>query len=115
MLLSRCPHADIAALVDLDVNHIRLATDGAVLHVLLAGAARKIDGHDDLLAAEIADVAGLLLHDYQSRFLAPYRQEYGAHGLWVRPAGMFLELVVSSLLNIARNADSHEVSPTGRP
>src|SRR5205809_1022386 len=67
MLLSRCPHADIAILVDFDVNQVWPATNGAVLDVLLAGAARKIDGNDDLLAAGITDVTGLVLHNCLGR------------------------------------------------
>src|SRR5262249_48853998 len=62
MLLPLRPHPRVAVLVNLDVNDVRAAADGTILDVLLARPCRKVDGHDDLLAAGIAGVAGLVLH-----------------------------------------------------
>lgn len=38
-------------------------------------------------------VLGLARHSETLEELVVYRQEYGDHGLWVRPASMFLETV----------------------
>ena len=38
-------------------------------------------------------VLGLARHSETIEELVVYRQEYGDHGLWVRPASMFLETV----------------------
>ena len=38
-------------------------------------------------------VLGLARHSETHEELVVYRQEYGEHGLWVRPKGMFLETV----------------------
>src|SRR6516162_10004233 len=62
MLLPLCPPPHVAVLFKLDVDDVRAAADGAILDVLLARPCRKVDGHDDLLAAGIAGVAGLILH-----------------------------------------------------
>lgn len=38
-------------------------------------------------------VLGLARHSETLEELVVYRQEYGDHGLWVRPAAMFLETI----------------------
>jgi hypothetical protein len=38
-------------------------------------------------------VIGVARHSETEEELVVYRQEYGDHGLWVRPEAMFLELV----------------------
>lgn len=38
-------------------------------------------------------VLGVARHSETLEELVVYRQEYGDHGLWVRPAAMFLETV----------------------
>ena len=38
-------------------------------------------------------VIGVALHSETKEELVVYRQEYGDHGLWVRPKQMFLETV----------------------
>ena len=38
-------------------------------------------------------VIGVALHSETQEELVVYRQEYGDHGLWVRPKQMFLETV----------------------
>jgi len=38
-------------------------------------------------------VIGVALHSESQEELVVYRQEYGEHGLWVRPKLMFLETV----------------------
>ena len=38
-------------------------------------------------------VLGVARHSETQEELVVYRQEYGDHGLWVRPAKMFLETV----------------------
>src|SRR5262245_31619203 len=62
ILLPLRPHPHVAVLFNLDVDDVRAATDGAILDVLLARPCRQVNGHDDLLAAGIAGVAGLVLH-----------------------------------------------------
>jgi hypothetical protein len=39
-------------------------------------------------------VLGVALHSETQEELVVYRQEYGDHGLWVRPKQMFLETVM---------------------
>jgi hypothetical protein len=39
-------------------------------------------------------VIGVARHSETHEELVVYRQEYGDHGLWVRPKAMFLETVV---------------------
>jgi len=39
-------------------------------------------------------VLGLARHSETHEELVVYRQEYGDHGLWVRPKAMFMETVV---------------------
>ncbi len=39
-------------------------------------------------------VLGVACHSETLEKLVVYRQEYGDHGLWVRPAAMFVETVV---------------------
>src|SRR5438477_4166158 len=62
MLLPFRPHPHVAVLVNLDVDDVRAAADRAILDVLLARPCRQVDGHDDLLAAGIAGVAGFVFH-----------------------------------------------------
>jgi hypothetical protein len=38
-------------------------------------------------------VLGVALHSETHEQLVAYRQEYGDHGLWVRPKQMFVETV----------------------
>ena len=38
-------------------------------------------------------VIGVARHSETEEELVVYRQEYGEHGLWVRPAAMFVETV----------------------
>jgi hypothetical protein len=56
------PRPHFAALVDLDMNDVRMAADRAVFGIFLAHAGRQIDRHDDFLAAGSADIAGFFLH-----------------------------------------------------
>jgi hypothetical protein len=42
--------------------HIWAAADPAILDVLLRRPRRQVDGQDDLLAARVTDVTGLVLH-----------------------------------------------------
>ena len=62
VLLRLRPHSRLFVLVNLDVNHVCTTADGAILHVLLPGARRPIDGDDDLLATCIAGVARFVNH-----------------------------------------------------
>jgi hypothetical protein len=57
ILFSRSPHSYLAVFIDFDVNHTGVAANWTVLDVLLLTAFRKIDGHDDLFATGIANVA----------------------------------------------------------
>ena len=57
------PGPNLAALIHLDMNEVRMTADRAVLCVFLAHPRRQIDRHDDFLAARIANVAGFFLHD----------------------------------------------------
>lgn len=56
------PYPQIAVGLDLDVDHVRPAADGAVLDVLLHMTGGEVDRHDDLLAALAADVSGFVVH-----------------------------------------------------
>src|SRR5213595_1329342 len=56
------PHPDVTVVINHDVYDVRATADRAILDVLLARPRRQVDGHDDLLAAGVADVAGLVLH-----------------------------------------------------
>jgi hypothetical protein len=47
-------------------------------------------------------VIGVALHSETQEELVVYRQEYGEHGLWVRPKQMFLETVVVGGLEVPR-------------
>ena len=38
-------------------------------------------------------VIGVAYHSETQEELVVYRQEYGEHGLWVRPKAMFIEMV----------------------
>jgi hypothetical protein len=61
-LLSFSPNLSIAAVVDLNMDHIGSTADRAVFDVFLADAGRHIERHDDLFTACIANIAGLILH-----------------------------------------------------
>src|SRR5262249_25075391 len=56
------PHPHVAVLLNLDVDDVRAAADGAILDVLLARPCPQAEGHDDPLAAGIAGVAALVFH-----------------------------------------------------
>ena len=62
VLLPLRPHPHVPVVINLDVNDIRAAADRAILDVFLAGSRCQVDGHDDLLAAGITDVAGFVFH-----------------------------------------------------
>ena len=47
-------------------------------------------------------VLGVALHSETLEELVVYRQEYGEHGLWVRPKRMFLETVELEGLAVPR-------------
>jgi hypothetical protein len=51
----------LAVGVDLDVQAHGVAADGAIFHVVLVGTGGDVYGNDDLFAAGIADIAGLLV------------------------------------------------------
>jgi len=52
----------------------------------------KIDRYRHYKGKEYT-VIGVALHSETLEELVVYRQEYGDHGLWVRPKRMFLETV----------------------
>jgi hypothetical protein len=54
--------------------------------VIRPGRYRHYKGHE-------YTVLGVARHSETLEELVVYRQEYGDHGLWVRPAAMFLETV----------------------
>ena len=56
------PHPSTAVVIDLDMNDVRTAANGAVLDIFLAFAFRRIDGDDDFLAARITDVRSFVSH-----------------------------------------------------
>lgn len=47
-------------------------------------------------------VIGVARHSETEEELVVYRKEYDDHGLWVRPAGMFLETVVVAGRSVPR-------------
>src|SRR5262245_32606211 len=63
-LLPFRPHPHVAVVIHLDVDDVRATADRAILDVLLLRPRRQVDGYDDLLAAGVADVAGLVLHRF---------------------------------------------------
>src|SRR6516165_11986089 len=100
MLLPFSPYPHITVLFNLDVDDVRAAADRAILDVLLARPCRQVDGHDDLLAAGIAGVAGLVLHRSASHplHLVAHAFQHGSqsitlialnlnHAVLDRPAG----------------------------
>jgi len=50
-------------------------------------------------------VIGVARHSETQEELVVYRQEYGDHGLWVRPKKMFLETVEVEGRQVPRNVD----------
>jgi hypothetical protein len=56
------PYADLALVVEFDVDHVGMTADRAVFNVLLAQACRKIERDDDFLATGVADVGSFVLH-----------------------------------------------------
>ena len=54
--------------------------------VIRPGRYRHYKGHE-------YTVLGVARHSETLEELVVYRQEYGDHGLWVRPAAMFLDTV----------------------
>ena len=58
-------------------------------------------------------VLGVARHSETDEELVVYRQEYGEHGLWVRPKEMFLETVVFDGETVPRfRYVGSEVSPS---
>ena len=55
---------------ELDVDHVRVAADRAVLAILLFGAAGAVEGNDDPFPAGGTDVAALV--PGQATFLSPF-------------------------------------------
>jgi hypothetical protein len=55
-------------------------------------------------------VLGVARHSETLEELVVYRQEYGDHGLWVRPAAMFAETVVVDGKPVPRFAFLHTES-----
>jgi hypothetical protein len=53
----------LALVIDFDVDDVGAATDGAVFDIFLGLAGRKVDRYDDFLAAGVANVSGLGLHN----------------------------------------------------
>jgi hypothetical protein len=51
----------LAVGIDVDVQHHRVAADGAVLDVVLVSAPRDIHRHDDFFAARVACVDDFLV------------------------------------------------------
>jgi len=56
-------------------------------------------------------VLGVARHSETLEELVVYRQEYGDHGLWVRPASMFAETVVVDGMKVPRFAPT-SLAPT---
>src|SRR4051794_20676126 len=75
------------------MNDVRATTHRTILDVLLLRSSRQIDRHDDLLAAGITDVAGLVLHSARyplARFKPSSKPSntFGSTGLtrwWSKP------------------------------
>lgn len=73
------PHSHVAVLVHFEMDDVRAAANGAIFDVLLFGAGGKVDRHDDLFAARVAQVGRLIVHGFcdvtplllQQRFLFP--------------------------------------------
>ena len=57
-------------------------------------------------------VLGVARHSETLEELVVYRQEYGDHGLWVRPAAMFAETVTVNGMSVPRFL---YVAPTATP
>ena len=57
------PNADFAIFFDVNADDVGVAADWAVFDVALVAALRKIDWHDDFLAATVANVTGVVLHE----------------------------------------------------
>src|SRR5215831_7727010 len=53
-------------------------------------------------------VLGVALHSETQEELVVHRQEYGDHGLWVRPKQMFLETATTALSRTYRRIESKE-------
>jgi hypothetical protein len=60
--------------------------EGASMNQINPGRYRHYKGNE-------YTVLGVALHSETKEELVVYRQEYGDHGLWVRPKQMFLETV----------------------
>jgi len=52
----------LAVFVNLDVNYVGTAADGAILYVFLGDARRPIDRDHDLIAARITDIIRFVVH-----------------------------------------------------
>jgi len=59
-------------------------------------------------------VLGVARHSETLEELVVYRQEYGDHGLWVRPAAMFVETVVVAGAEVPRFRFIDEENRDGR-
>ena len=49
-------------IVDVDVDHVGVATDRAISHIFLFRTDRQIDWNNDFLATGCASVAGFFIH-----------------------------------------------------
>ena len=65
------PNTEITDVVDFDMNHVGMATDRTIFDILLAGSGCRIDGHDDLFAAALTDIAAVVLHVVELALLRP--------------------------------------------
>jgi hypothetical protein len=62
ILFGGSPSPCLALFVNLNMNHVGTAADGAVFHILLRRTARRINRHDDFFAAVVANVGRLVVH-----------------------------------------------------
>ena len=56
ILLGFTSDVDVAVVVEPELNHNRVAADGAIFDVMLRRSGRRIDGYDDLFTAMVTDV-----------------------------------------------------------
>ena len=57
------PHPCLTVFADLNMNYVGMATDRAVLDIFLARPSCHVERNDDLLAARVADIVGLVVHN----------------------------------------------------
>ena len=60
-LLTSGPDSDLAVVFNFDGHHIGTAADRAIFHVFLRRPLRGINGNNNLFAARLADVTGIVL------------------------------------------------------